>query len=84
MTNFHAQRKRYGTHRNRVRYVGYPREGGTAYTMAFHGRLRLKGVPFSGIHRLYKNVGISPVEVYKSVGKSIISSGGFRGGPPYF
>ena len=25
-----------------------PREGGTAYIMAFKGRLRLKGIPFLG------------------------------------
>ena len=54
MTNFNARQKQYGTHRNRVRYVGTktviftPGEGDTAYITSFKGRLRPKGIPFSG------------------------------------
>ena len=36
--------------------------------MAYTGRLRPKGVPFSGFR-----VGISQVEVYKRVGESVVS-----------
>ena len=44
--------------------------GGVLPIMAYTGRLRPKGVPFqaSGI----KKAGISQVEVYKRVGKSVI------------
>ena len=39
--------------------------------MAYTGRLRPKGVPFSGF-RYMKRVGISQVEIYKRVGKSVV------------
>ena len=40
--------------------------------MAYTGRLRTKGVPFFRI-LVYERVGISLVEVYKRVGKSVIA-----------
>ena len=39
--------------------------------LAYTGRPRPKGVPFSGF-RCIKGVGISQVEVHKRVGKSVI------------
>ena len=45
--------------------------GGAPYDGAYTGKLRPKGVPFSGF-RYYERVGISLVEVYKRVGKSVI------------
>ena len=44
--------------------------GGRGPIMANTARLRPKGVPFSG-YRYKKRVGISLVEVYKRVGKSV-------------
>ena len=49
---------------------GVSRGGGILPIMAYTGRLRPKRVPFSGFR--YKKVGISQVEVYKRVGKSVI------------
>ena len=47
-------------------------EGGRVLLiMAYTGRLRPKGVPFSGF-QVYERVGISLVEVYKRVGKFVI------------
>jgi len=40
--------------------------------MAYAGRLRQKGIPFSGFR--YTKGWISLVEVYKRVGKSVITS----------
>ena len=40
--------------------------------MAYRGRLRLKGVPFFRL-QVYDRVGILLVEVYESVGLSVIS-----------
>ena len=45
--------------------------GGVLPIMACTGRLSPKGVPFSGF-RYKKKRGISQVEVYKRVGKSVI------------
>ena len=67
--------------------AGQPREvlylnpqGGTL--SRYNGRLRLRGVPFSGFWPtmlrpfatvVYERIGISLVGVYESVGKSVIS-----------
>ena len=45
--------------------------GGAPYDGAYTGKLRPKGVPFSGF-RYYERVGISLVEVCIRVGKSVI------------
>ena len=45
--------------------------GGILPIMAYTGKVHPKGVPFSGF-RYKKRVGISQVEVYKRVGKSVI------------
>ena len=45
---------------------------GILSTMAYTGRLRLKGVPFFRL-QVYDRVGILLVEVCKSVGSSVIS-----------
>ena len=47
----------------------YP--GGLLPIMAYTGRLRPKGVPFSGL-RYMKGGGTSLVEVFKRVGRSVI------------
>ena len=46
--------------------------GGTPYNGLMMGRLRPKGVPFSGF-QVHERVGISPVTVYENVGKSVLS-----------
>jgi len=40
--------------------------------MAFTRRLHPKEAPFSGFMQVYKRVGISQVEVYERIGKSVI------------
>ena len=45
---------------------------GVLSTMAYTGRLRLKGVPFFRL-QVYEREGILRVKVYESVGKSVIS-----------
>ena len=49
-------------------------EGGLLPMMAYTGRLRPKGVPFSCFRYIkgHKRVGISQAEVFKRVGKSVI------------
>ena len=42
--------------------------------MAFRERLHPKGMPFSGLSQ-YQRVGISLVELYERVGKTVISVG---------
>ena len=46
--------------------------GGILSTIAYTGRLRLKGVPFFRL-QVYDREGVSLVEVYERVGKSGIS-----------
>ena len=46
--------------------------GGILSTMAYTGRLPLKGVPFFRL-QVYDREGILLVEVYERVGKSVIS-----------
>ena len=40
--------------------------------MTYKGRLRPKGVSFSGFRSVWKGIGVSLGEVYKMVGKSVI------------
>ena len=55
--------------------MGQPPPGDYSLIMASKGRLRPKGVPFSGFMQVYEMVGILLLEVYESVAKSVISVG---------
>ena len=46
--------------------------GGVLPIMTCTGRLRPKGVSFSGFRSVWKGIGVSAVEVYKMVEKSVI------------
>ena len=48
------------------------RGGGVLPIMTCTGRLRPKGVSFSGFRSVWKGIGVSAVEVYKMVEKSVI------------
>ena len=48
------------------------RGGAVLPIMTYKGRLRPKGVSFSGFRSVWKGTGVSLGEVYKMVGKSVI------------
>lgn len=70
ISNFHARQKQYGTHRNRVRYVGTktviftPEGRGYCLYNGLQGEASSEKDAFFRL-QLYENVGILLVEEYK-------------------